>query len=102
MEPLSVKDFLMKDEPAEQVKESLKLIAYCFEGDTRRISIQEALRAYDGRDVTVLIGPEGDFSPEEARLAVEKGYIPVHLGSSRLRTETAAVLATTAVYLSFE
>ena len=102
VEPLSVKDFLMKDEPAEQVKESLKLIAYCFEGDTRRISIQEALRAYEGRDVTVLIGPEGDFSPEEARLAVEKGYIPVHLGSSRLRTETAAVLATTAVYLSFE
>ena len=110
VEPLSVKDFLLHDEPApschsepaEQVKESLKLIAYCFEGDTRRISIQEALRAYEGRDVTVLIGPEGDFSPEEARLAVEKGYIPVHLGSSRLRTETAAVLATTAVYLSFE
>ena len=124
VEPLSVKDFLLHDalpchsepappchsepappchsEPAEQVKESLKLIAYCFEGDTKRISIQEALRAYDGRDVTVLIGPEGDFSPEEARLAVEKGYIPVHLGSSRLRTETAAVLAATAVYLSFE
>ena len=80
VEPLSVKDFLLHDapvlpchsEPAEQVKESLKLIAYCFEGDTKRISIQEALRAYDGRDVTVLIGP------------------------------TAAVLAATAVYLSFE
>ncbi len=108
-EPVSVKDFLRHSEtlschsePAEQAKESLKLIAYCFEGDTRRISIQEALRAYDGRDVTVLIGPEGDFSPEEARLAVEKGYVPVHLGASRLRTETAAVLAATAVYLSFE
>ena len=101
-EPVSVKDFICHSETAEQAKESLKLIAYCFEGDTRRISIQEALRAYDGRDVTVLIGPEGDFSPEEARLAVEKGYIPVHLGSSRLRTETAAVVAATAVYLSFE
>ena len=98
-EPISVKDFISHSglDP-----ESLKLIAYCFEGDTRRISIQEALRAYDGRDVTVLIGPEGDFSPEEARLAVEKGYIPVHLGASRLRTETAAVVAATAVYLSFE
>ena len=98
-EPISVKDFISHSglDP-----ESLKLIAYCFEGDTRRISIQEALRAYDGRDVTILIGPEGDFSPEEARLAVEKGYIPVHLGSSRLRTETAAVVAATAVYLSFE
>ena len=103
-EPVSVKDFISgrflsssKDAP-----ESLKLIAYCFEGDTRRISIQEALRAYDGRDVTVLIGPEGDFSPEEARLAIDHGYIPVHLGASRLRTETAAVLAAAAVYLAFE
>ena len=86
--------------PGGGVEKSLKLIAYCFEGDTKRISIQEALRAYDGNDITILIGPEGDFSPEEARLAVEHGYIPVHLGASRLRTETAAVVATTAVYLA--
>ena len=95
-DPVSVKDFIRRS------GSSLKLIAYCFEGDTKRISIQEALRNYDGKDVTVLIGPEGDFSPEEARLAVEQGYIPVHLGSSRLRTETAAVLAATAMYLAFE
>ena len=100
-EPVSVKDFICHSEPAEQAKESLKLIAYCFEGDTKRISIQEALKAYEGKDVTIQIGPEGDFSPEEARLAVEHGYIPVHLGASRLRTETAAVLAATAVYLSY-
>ena len=98
-EPLSVKDFISLSNPADG---SLKLIAYCFEGETKRISIQEALQAYDGRDITVLIGPEGDFSPEEARLAVEHGYVPVHLGASRLRTETAAVLAATAVYLLFE
>ena len=97
-EPLSVKDFICHSERSE---ESLKLIAYCFEGDTQRISIQEALKAYDGNDITILIGPEGDFSPEEARLAVEHGYIPVHLGASRLRTETAAVLAAAAVYLSY-
>ena len=101
-EPLSVKDFICRSDPAEQVKDSLKLIAYCFEGDTKRSSIQEALQAYDGSDITVLIGPEGDFSPEEARLAVEHGYTPVHLGSSRLRTETAAVVAATAVYLAFQ
>jgi RNA methyltransferase, RsmE family len=103
-EPVSVKDFICPDAPchSERSEESLKLIAYCFEGDTRRISIQEALRGYQGSDVTILIGPEGDFSPEEARLAVEHGYIPVHLGASRLRTETAAVLAATAVYLAFE
>ena len=100
-EPISVKDFICHSELAEQGKESLKLIAYCFEGDTKRISIQEALKAYKGKDVTILIGPEGDFSPEEARLAVEHGYIPVHLGASRLRTETAAVLAAAAVYLSY-
>ena len=104
-EPVSVKDFICQSEQTPPHSgldpESLKLIAYCFEGDTRRISIQEALRAYDGSDVTVLIGPEGDFSPEEARLAIDHGYIPVHLGPSRLRTETAAVLAATAVYLAY-
>ena len=94
-EPVSVKDFIGQSGPG------LKLIAYCFEGDTRRISIQEALKADDGNDVTILIGPEGDFSPEEARLAVDHGYIPVHLGASRLRTETAAVIAATAVYLAY-
>ena len=118
-EPVSVKDFIQisplaslgrndsapchfERSPKGGVEKSLKLIAYCFEGDTKRISIQEALHGYDGKDVTILIGPEGDFSPEEARLAVEHGYIPVHLGASRLRTETAAVLAATAVYLHFE
>lgn len=95
-EPVSVKDFIGHSESG------VKLIAYCFEGDTRRVSIQEALRGYDGQDVTVLIGPEGDFSPEEARLAIDHGYIPVHLGASRLRTETAAVVAATAVYLAYE
>ena len=118
-EPVSVKDFIQisplaslgrndstpchfERSPEGGVEKSLKLIAYCFEGDMKRISIQEALRAYEGKDITILIGPEGDFSPEEARLAVEHGYIPVHLGASRLRTETAAVLAATAVYLHFE
>ena len=117
-EPLSVKDFIQisplaslgrndnedchfERSPEGGVEKSLKLIAYCFEGDTKRISIQEALKAYDGSDITILIGPEGDFSPEEARLAVEHGYIPVHLGASRLRTETAAVLAAAAVYLKY-
>ena len=50
--------------------------------------------------ITVLIGPEGDFSPEEVRAAMAAGFVPVHLGPSRLRTETAAVTAAEAVYLS--
>lgn len=95
-EPLNVKDFL--NEPAE----GLKLIAYCFEDEeVPRISIRKALEEYEGCQVTVLIGPEGDFSPEEAALAVAKGYQPVHLGASRLRTETAAVTAASAVYFRY-
>ena len=53
------------------------------------------------KDITVLIGPEGDFSPEEAALALEAGFLPIHLGPSRLRTETAALAAVTAVYLHY-
>ena len=46
-----------------------------------------------GENVRVLIGPEGDFSREEVELAKENGFIPVSLGESRLRTETAAIVA---------
>lgn len=46
-----------------------------------------------GNDVLVLIGPEGDFSKEEVTLAKENGFVPVSLGESRLRTETAALVA---------
>ena len=97
-EPLTVKDFI-----AEQPEEgSLKMIAYCFESEFMpRRSVREVLDGYDGTDITVLIGPEGDFSPEEAELALRAGYIPVSLGESRLRTETAAVTAVTAVYLRY-
>ena len=49
-------------------------------------------------EITILIGPEGDFSAEEVSAAISAGYIPVHLGPSRLRTETAAVVATAFVY----
>ena len=98
-EPLSVKEFICHSERSE---ESLRLIAYCFEDETHpRQSIRQVLEASGARDITVLIGPEGDFSPEEASLALANGYIPVHLGASRLRTETAAVTAVEAVYLQF-
>ncbi len=95
-EPVSVKDFITGSQSA------LKLICYCFEGETQRRSIEDVLREVpEGTDITIMIGPEGDFSPEEAVLAVENSFIPVHLGPSRLRTETAAVTAATAVYLHF-
>ena len=46
-----------------------------------------------GSNALILIGPEGDFSPEEVQLAKDNGFIPVSLGDARLRTETAAVVA---------
>ncbi len=52
-------------------------------------------------EIVVLIGPEGDFSREEVALAIEKGFRPVHLGPSRLRTETAALAAVAAVYYHY-
>lgn len=94
-EPLSVKDFILGNRDSH----ALKLIAYCFEEEEApRRSIKEVLG--DASEIVILIGPEGDFSREEARLALEAGFIPVHLGGSRLRTETAALTAATAVYLA--
>jgi 16S rRNA (uracil1498-N3)-methyltransferase len=46
-----------------------------------------------GKNVLILIGPEGDFSPEEVEQAKQKGFLPVSLGPSRLRTETAGIVA---------
>ena len=105
-EPVSVKEFIIgfkKDKSFEENDNSpLKLIAYCFENDdTPRRSIKEVLEDYNGNNVVVMVGPEGDFSTEEARLAVEHGFIPVHLGTSRLRTETAAVTAASATYFRY-
>lgn len=78
--------------------EALKLIAYCFEDGQERTSIREVLEKNDAKEVIVLIGPEGDFSREEADAAVAAGYVPVHVGESRLRTETAALASVSMVY----
>ena len=95
-EPVSVKEFIKANSSSDGV---LKLIAYCFEDErVPRRSIKEALQGFDGRDVIVMIGPEGDFSHEEAEMALSAGFIPVHLGASRLRTETAALTAAASVY----
>ena len=95
-EPVTVKDFIAS------AGSGIKMICYCFEGETLRRSVEDVLKGVPkGAKITIMIGPEGDFSPEEARQALENGFIPVHLGPSRLRTETAAVTAATAVYLHF-
>lgn len=66
-----------------------QFIAHCGEGE--KISLRHNYRP--GEDVTILIGPEGDFSAQEIHEALQYGYTAVHLGSSRLRTETAGVVA---------
>lgn len=78
--------------------DALKMIAYCFEDGQERHSIREVLENNDSKEVIVLIGPEGDFSREEADAAVAAGYVPVHIGESRLRTETAALASVSMVY----
>ena len=101
-EPISVKEFISGFQNEASDSTPLKLIAYCFDDErVPRRSIKEVLSGYDGTDVTVMIGPEGDFSREEAELALQAGFIPVHLGASRLRTETAALAATAATYFRY-
>ena len=98
-EPVSVKEFIKE---AAGDDKSLKLIAYCFEDERApRRSIKEVLNAFEGTDITVMIGPEGDFSRAEAEAALEAGFIPVHLGESRLRSETAALSAAASVYFRY-
>ena len=82
-EMVDFKKFIAQERPGA------KFIAHCY--DSERVLLKDVLAV--GEDVTVLIGPEGDFSPEEVQLAVKAGYRPVSLGSSRLRTETAALVA---------
>ncbi|SRX56150.1 16S rRNA (uracil(1498)-N(3))-methyltransferase [Aequorivita sp. CIP111184] len=82
---VSFKDFIN----LENNSADLKCIAHCEETDKK--SLKSIL--LPNKKVTILIGPEGDFSSEEIELAKKGGYIPVTLGESRLRTETAAVVA---------
>lgn len=73
-----------------------KFICYCGDDVPRRELAKEYI---PGSDAVVLIGPEGDFSPKEVRLALENGWIPVSLGASRLRTETAGVYAVSMLHI---
>ena len=98
-EPVSVKEFI---KAAESEQNTLKLIAYCFEDErVPRRSIKEVLNSFEGTDIVVMIGPEGDFSHSEAEAALAAGFIPVHLGESRLRTETAALTAAASAYFRY-
>jgi 16S rRNA (uracil1498-N3)-methyltransferase len=83
-EMISWKEFLKSDFTKTQT-----FIAHLEEGE--RVLLQNA--ATSKGNYTILIGPEGDFSPDEIKQAIEKGFKPVSLGESRLRTETAGLIA---------
>ena len=91
-EPISVKEFLKKKFDGQ------KFIAHCEETDKK--SLKNELKP--NKDITILIGPEGDFSVKEIQLAIENNFIPVSLGNTRLRTETAAIVACHSVVFTNE
>jgi 16S rRNA (uracil1498-N3)-methyltransferase len=81
-DPCSLKNFL-------SLPQGEKFIAHCIEDDKSALSDKISRNG----NYTILIGPEGDFSPQEVAGAISSGYIPITLGTSRLRTETAALEA---------
>ena len=89
-------------EPIITLKELLsrvgedETVLFCYEAEDGR-TLRQALNTHQSEKYTVLIGPEGGFSPEEARLCQEMGAHPVSLGSRILRTETASLAALTMV-----
>ena len=94
----SLKAFLPKINEATTLRDFLKsqesnlhqkLIAHCEE--TNKQTLKSVLKPND--NTTLLIGPEGDFSTNEINKSIKAGFIPVTLGTSRLRTETAAIVA---------
>jgi 16S rRNA (uracil1498-N3)-methyltransferase len=89
-EPVTFDEFMKVNLPAAG-----RFIAYCEAGDGT-----DLCKVYKkGSDAVVLVGPEGDFSPEEVELAKAREFIPVSLGKSRLRTETAGMVACQTIHL---
>ncbi len=93
----SFKDFVKMSFPGR------KFIAHCHEEIPKKDLFNELLPLIDsseGQLITVIIGPEGDFSMEEVKLAMDNGFESISLGKSRLRTETAALYATSIAQLA--
>lgn len=89
---ISFKDFVKQNFGGQ------KYIAHCEETD--RKSLKHQIKP--NLDATILIGPEGDFSVKEIETALQQGFIPVTLGNTRLRTETAAIVACHSVVFTNE
>lgn len=75
--------------------EGRKFIAHCHDLPKKQLAQIDI----KGENVLILVGPEGDFSEEEVALAVANGFEPVSLGETRLRTETACLVATHTIHV---
>lgn len=73
-----------------QTSDAVKMIAHCVDNAPRQF-IAEVIKPQ--QRYTILIGPEGDFTPSEIEMALQNDYKPLTLGNTRLRTETAALAA---------
>jgi len=82
-EMIPVKEFLKFQTEGE------RFIAHCYEQAKRELATEYR----GGEKALIMIGPEGDFSEKEVAMALENGFRPISLGESRLRTETAGVVA---------
>ena len=82
-EPILYKDFIKKEFNGQ------KFIAHCEETDKKSFKN----KFIPQENALILIGPEGDFSVKEIQMALDNKFIPVSLGNTRLRTETAAIVA---------
>ena len=84
---MSFQDFV------NQQREGGLYIAHCYTEIVRKDFLNEIQQANGQQDVTILVGPEGDFSIDEVNQALEKGFSSVSLGQNRLRTETAGLVS---------
>jgi 16S rRNA (uracil1498-N3)-methyltransferase len=89
---ISFKEYIAQDFIGQTI------IAHCEK--TNKKSLKQSLKP--NQDITILIGPEGDFSSNEIELALQHGFSPVTLGETRLRTETAAIVACHSVIFNNE
>jgi len=83
-----------------QPRSGRKYIAHCYNEIPRVNLFEELSKSTEDQDITVMIGPEGDFSIEEVKQALNAGYLSVDLGKSRLRTETAGLAAVMMMQIS--
>jgi 16S rRNA (uracil1498-N3)-methyltransferase len=79
--------------------DAILMIAHCDSSLIRR-KVSDVYTK--GRNAIILIGPEGDFTKEEIDSAINNGFTPVHLGTSRLRTETAGIAVCHSIYFMNE